>query len=369
MVRLLTDIKYSLIAFFRNKGAVFWTFVFPIILFVLLGFLFGGQGGPITLYYLDGDHSQLSDNFTATLNSTGALKLINAADSGLTEDDLSKMLKDGKISSYLVIPQGFQGGVAAAQTGNAAGAPVDIYYDKSQSTSMAVVSIVSQVADGFNIAMSGAKSLIVVSDRDVATSNVDYLNFLLPGIIGMSVMSIAVNGTVGQSARNRATGVFRKLATTPISRVEWNLGRIINQTIILLMSLAVSLAAAMVIFNLRPNINLMMLLMVIAGGAVFSGLGNIIAGFVKDEDTAANAASAMTFPLMFVSGSFFPVEKMPWFLQWLADVSPLTYLNNGLRSAMITGNMGDVLVNFAIVGLLGVVLFAIGVAVLKWKED
>jgi ABC-2 type transport system permease protein len=60
---------------------------------------------------------------------------------------------------------------------------------------------------------------------------------------------------------------------------------------------------------------------------------------------------------------------MPWFLQWLADVSPLTYLNNGLRSAMITGNMGDVLTNFAIVAVLGVILFVIGVAVLKWKED
>jgi ABC-2 type transport system permease protein len=185
----------------------------------------------------------------------------------------------------------------------------------------------------------------------------------------MSVMSIAVNGTVGQSARNRATGVFRKLATTPISRIEWNAARIVNQTIILILSLIIPIIIAILVFNINPNINLMMLLMVIAGGAVFSGLGNIIASFVKDEDMASNAASALTFPLMFVSGSFFPVESMPWFLQWLADVSPLTYLNNGLRSAMITGNMGDVLTNFAIVAVLGVILFVIGVAVLKWKED
>ena len=84
----------------------------------------------------------------------------------------------------------------------------------------------------------------------MATSNVNYLDFLFPGIIGMSVMSIAVNGTVGQSARNRATGVFRKLATTPISRIEWNAARIINQTIILMMSLAVSILAAWLIFDI-----------------------------------------------------------------------------------------------------------------------
>jgi ABC-2 type transport system permease protein len=95
----------------------------------------------------------------------------------------------------------------------------------------------------------------------------------------------------------------------------------------------------------------------------------IIASFIKDEDTAANAASALTFPLMFVSGSFFPVEQMPWFLQDLAMVSPLTYLNNGLRSAMITGNNADAMANLLIVGALGAVLFVVGVAVLKWKED
>lgn len=366
MVRLFTDIKFSLIGFFRNKGAVFWSFIFPIILFVLLGSLFGGQSGPITLYYSDGDHSQMSGTFLGALNQTGAVKLVDG--SGM---DLAKMLKDGKISTYIVIPQGFEKNVMAAKAsgGNASGVTMGLYYDKSQSISMAVVSIVSQVADGFNIKMSGAQSLIIIDSHDVATSSVSYLNFLLPGIIGMSIMSIAVNGTVGQSARNRATGVFRKLATTPISRIEWNLARIVIQTIILIMSLAVSLIAAFLIFGIQPNINPMMILMVIVGGAVFSGLGNIIAGFVKDEDTAANAASALTFPLMFVSGSFFPVENMPWFLQWLAEISPLTYINNGLRSAMLTGNNADVITNLAIVGAVGIVLFTIGVIVLRWKED
>ncbi len=366
MVRLFTDIKYSLTAFFRNKGAVFWSFIFPIILFVLLGSLLGNQSSSITLYYVDNDHSNMSSQFIHALNNTGAVTLVNGA--GM---NLSKNLTDGKISSYIVIPQGFETNAMAASVPgvNATGATMELYYDKSQTISAATVSIVNMVADKINIQLSGAKDLINIKSQDVATTNVNYLDFLFPGIIGMSVMSIAVNGTVGQSARNRATGVFRKLATTPISRIEWNAARIINQTIILLMSLAVSIVAAWLIFNIHPNINIWMILMIIAGGAVFSGLGNIIASFVKDEDTAANAASALTFPLMFVSGSFFSVGSMPWFLQDLADISPLTYLNNGLRSAMLTGNNADVLSNFAIVAVLGIVLFVIGVAVLKWKED
>ena len=136
-----------------------------------------------------------------------------------------------------------------------------------------------------------------------------------------------------------------------------------------MLSTAIALFAGYLAFGVVPNINAMMIVMVIAGGAVFSGLGMIIASLIKDEETAANAASALTFPLMFVSGSFFPTEQMPWFLKYLADVSPLTYLNNGLRSSMITGNYGDALNNLLIVGALGILLFAVGVVVMKWKED
>src|SRR5208337_2237209 len=102
MVSLLSDIKYSLMAFFRNKGAVFWTFIFPIILFVLLGYLLGGTSGPLTLYYTDNDHSQMSAAFIEALNTSNAVQMVDG--SGM---NLSEQLADAKISCYIVIPSGF----------------------------------------------------------------------------------------------------------------------------------------------------------------------------------------------------------------------------------------------------------------------
>lgn len=365
MVRLFTDIKYSLLGYFRNKGALFWTLIFPIILFLLMGFLFGGQSGPITVYYQDNDHSAMSRQIVDGLKNSTAIQLKDG--SGM---DLQQQLKDGKIDAYMEIPAGFQNNTMAARmAGNASGSSLQVYYDKSKATSGAVLSVVQQIADDINLKLAGGTPYVAVSSQDVATANINYLDFLLPGIIGMSIMSSAVNGTVSTTARNRATGVFRKLATTPISRIEWNAGRIITQTIIIMISVAVSITVAWLVFHIQPSINPASILLVIAGAAVFSGLGMIMTAFVKDVDAAENAASAITFPLMFISGSFIPVGNMPWFLQYLADVSPLTYLNDGLRSAMITGNYGDALTNLAIVGVLGVVLFGLGVAVLRWKED
>jgi ABC-2 type transport system permease protein len=163
--------------------------------------------------------------------------------------------------------------------------------------------------------------------------------------------------------------VFRKLATTPISKVEWNASRILTQTITLLLSVIVSLTVARLLFQVSPRINVYTVLLTVCGGVLFAGLGNLVAVFVRDEDAAIFAASALSFPLMFLSGSFMPVETLPGFMKDIAVLSPLTYLNSGLRSAMVTGSFGDAFVNLLAVSLMAAVLFTLGVVLLRWKDD
>ena len=207
-----------------------------------------------------------------------------------------------------------------------------------------------------------------LSPVGVATSGTSYAEFLLPGILGIAIMGSAVDTTVSFIAKLRSSGVFRKLAITPMKRFEWNASRVITGTIISILSAMVSIIVAWLVFGVVPGINLAAVLLVLAGSVMFVGLGMIIAYIVKGEGSA-NAALTITLPLIFISGSIIPADQMPWFLKDLAIISPLTYLNNGLRSAMITGNMGDAWMSLAIVGVLAVVLFGIGVAVLKWRDD
>ncbi len=75
MSKILTEIKYSLLMFFRNKGNLFWTFGFPIVMLLLMGFMYSIQSGPLTLNYADNDHTQMSSAFIDALNATGAVKL------------------------------------------------------------------------------------------------------------------------------------------------------------------------------------------------------------------------------------------------------------------------------------------------------
>lgn len=360
------DIKYTFLSFFRNKRLVFWLFIFPIILFLLFGYIFGSQSNSINLYYQDNDGSQTSNAFIQGLNSTGAVELKNG--SGM---DLAQMLKDGKISAYLVIPSGFGKNILttvnSAENTNSSSS-VQIYYDESKSTSMAAVSIVQQVTDSFNMKMSGTHEFITVDSENLATNGLNYFDFLLPGILAICIMA-AINMAVGGITHLRDIGAFRKLSTTPFTSLQWIGAKIIAWTVIVVLTLILPIMISILAFGTHPSINLISILLVITGTAMFAGLGIIFANYAKDSESAATVVMAITFPLMFISGTFLPVENMPWFLQAIANVSPLTYLSNGLRSSMITGNTGDALTNLAIVGILGIILFGIGVAVFNWKED
>lgn len=203
----------------------------------------------------------------------------------------------------------------------------------------------------------------------VMGSNADsYADFLLPGIVGIAIMVPAVDYTVGFVCRLRSAGIFRKLAMTPMKRIEWNVSRVVTGTFVVLLSVAISLVVAWLAFGIIPVVSFMMVLLVLAGSAMFIGMGMVIA-YIIEGDEAANAAFTVTLPLILLSGSIFPVGRLPPFLQAIAAVSPLTYLNDGLRSAMVTGDMGSAMVDVAIVGTLAIVLFGIGIFALRWKVD
>jgi ABC-2 type transport system permease protein len=98
-------------------------------------------------------------------------------------------------------------------------------------------------------------------------------------------------------------------------------------------------------------------------------MGMIISRFVKEEETADMAGGAITFPMMFLSGTFFPFEQMPSYLQMIARTLPLYYVNEGLRNTMIYADIDKTLYFTSFVLLFAFVFFVIGVMITKWKED
>jgi ABC-2 type transport system permease protein len=123
------------------------------------------------------------------------------------------------------------------------------------------------------------------------------------------------------------------------------------------------------VFHMTVNITPLAIIAIIACSFLFSGMGMLIGRFVKEEETADTAGGAISFPMMFLAGTFFPLEQMPQFLQTIAHVLPLYYVNEGLRNSMIYMNQNEALINTVAVVIFAAVFFIAGVLTMKWKED
>jgi ABC-2 type transport system permease protein len=159
------------------------------------------------------------------------------------------------------------------------------------------------------------------------------------------------------------------LATTPLKRYEWILSRTIYNVLISFLGMAVMMLMGIIIFGMKMTLDAISLLMVAMASLMFTGLGMIIARFVKDPDGADAAANVITFPMMFLSGTFFQLSQMPQFLQTIAQVLPLTYVDEGLRAAMIFGQTQQAIIDTALITVLGIASIVVGSLITKWEED
>jgi len=195
-----------------------------------------------------------------------------------------------------------------------------------------------------------------------------YIEFFTPGIIAMSVMTSSLFGTVNVNAELRQKGVLRKLSTTPITRAEWILSNILYQFILALISTMAILLVAYGVFNVSLSINAWLLIFIILDVFAFAGIGMLLTRFAREAESAYAAANAIMFPMMFLSGSFFPLEMMPSFLKTVAQVLPLYYVNEGLRTTMVFQDNVLALTYAAVIGIFALVVFIVGIFVTSWKE-
>jgi len=135
---------------------------------------------------------------------------------------------------------------------------------------------------------------------------------------------------------------------------------VISTTAMLLVSYAV--------FDVEFYLNAWLPLFVVLDVFTFVGIGMILARIVKEAQSAAAAANAIAFPMMFLSGSFFPLEMMPRFLQAFARMLPLYYVNEGLRASMVFHDNVTALSYAAIIGSIAAVVFILGITATRWEE-
>ena len=362
------DVFYSIKSWWRSRGTVFWSLLFPIMLILIFGAIFSGTGtSSYTLYVQDLDHSTASTQLLEGINKTDVLKITMVNDS----ENVTKYIKDNNIQSLLVIPQGFSTRLNQEFVDpTAESVNLTFYYDPSEAQSTSVVrSIVSNILQTMNMQMSKGRNFVGLSTKSSITEKFNYIDFFIPGMIGFTIMQQAIYGSIERNTKYRKDGILRKLLTTPITRSEWILAKMTFMLFLSFLTTTVAIIVGILVYGVKVNITPLMILTIVSASFLFSGIGMIIGRFVKEEETADMAAGAISFPMMFLAGTFFPLSQMPAFLQTVAQVLPLYYVNEALRNSMIYMNQSLAITNAAIVLVFAVIFFVVGVVLTKWRED
>jgi ABC-2 type transport system permease protein len=361
------NLVVSIKSFYRAKSAMFFTIAFPIILILVFGALFMNQDNmSFDLCVQDLDHTDSSAQLVKTLELDGKFKVIKI-DPAI---NATQYAREKKLNLVLIIPKDYEKSLNQSIEFDDPSASVTLtyLYDPSSSSVSMKMQILNSVFAGINQKMSGKPPFIRSAETSILAKKYRFIEFFVPGIIAMSVMTLSLFGTVNLNTELRQKGVIRKLSTTPITRTEWILSNILYQFILAVLSTMAMLLVSYAVFSVSLQINAWLPVFIVLDVFAFVGIGMILTRFAKEAESAAAAANAISFPMMFLSGSFFPLEMMPGFMQTVARILPLYYVNEGLRASMVFDDPMTALRYSAIIGVFAAMVFSLGIIATKWEE-
>ena len=368
----LRVIKANLIVklktFYRERTAMFFTLAFPIILILVFGTIFLDRDKlGLDLYVQDLDHTAASEKFLKTLQFNGNFKIFKVD----PNSDAREYAQEHKLNLILVIPKDFENLLNQREDDKTPDASVILtyVYDPSSTSVKTKIEYLSMEFAGLNQRMSGKPPFYRWEEVSILDQKYRFIEFFIPGVIAMAVMIASLFGTVNTNTELLQKGIIRKLSTTPITRTDWILSNILYQFALAIISTIAMLLVSYWVFHVDLHIDSWLLGFILLDVFTFVGIGMILTRFVQEAQSAVAAANAIVFPMMFLSGSFFPIEMMPGFLQTFARLLPLYYINEGLRAAMVFRDSLAALHYAIIIGIFAAVLFTLGIITTKWEES
>lgn len=355
--------------FVRNRQALFWTFFLPVFMMVLLGSIIGAGGGvKLNLVVSDEDQSVASKQFVAELATRQGLEVQRAErKAGL------QLVRRGERDMLLVIPSGFgDKATSAQQNGDPVTEEMLLYLDEGNPQEAEIgKTLVDQVIDEWNKKITDFRPVISLKRHDIQQKAVSYIDFLVPGIIALMIMSNSLNGVAATVASWRERGILRRLQGTPLKSTTFVASQITARIIFNSLQIMIVLAVAFLVFRVHNYGSwLLLLFFILLGTFTFMAIGFIIASLAKNPESAAPLAGLLSFFMIFLGGIFFPIRDLPGWLDPLVKVIPIGYLTEALRDVMNAGaGVADVWPEGLVLSAWLVGAFVISAWLFKWEAE
>jgi ABC-2 type transport system permease protein len=276
-------------------------------------------------------------------------------------------MREGKVDAVIVVPDGYGDSLAAVAAGTGAPATLTIYTDPSRQNLMALVfQAVGSVLGVVNL--GGRPPLVVPEINTIQTENLNFISYFVPSMLGLSVMQVGIFAAIPLVA-DREKLILKRLAATPLRRWQLVGSNVLMRLLIALIQSIIIVGVGVFAFGVQITGSLLLVAaFVVLGAVTFLALGYVVASFTMTEDAANGMTSIIQFPMMFLSGTFFPIDDMPDILKGIARIIPLTYLSDALRQVMVGGAaFAPLWVCAAVLVAWLVVCFGIAAVKFRWQ--
>lgn len=357
--------------FSRNRSVIFFTLLFPILLMVALGSFIGNGGGvTLTAQLVDEDQTLASKQLIDLLETQQVIRMTE----GNSEEQALDSLKKGDVQLVIVVPKGYGEDISELEkTSSLTGkdqTQILVYYDETNlTTSQIGLSVLNQMVDTVSKNLTDYKQWVTIEGKGIQAVNLKYIDFLVPGIVAMMIMSNNLNGVAGQISAWRERGILRRMQSTPLHASTFIAAQITARLILNGFQAFIVILIGSLFFGTQVNGSwLLVILFIILGTLTFMSIGFIIAGLAKTPESASPIAGFISFPMLFLGGVFFPIKNMPEVIQPIVKSIPITHLSTALRQVMNVGADLSVLwAEAAILGVWMVLAFAIASLTFKWE--
>ena len=377
----------DLIELFRNRMGLVMLVLMPIFMMSMVGFIYPSDTSMsnVSVALVNEDEGYGSyPSASATLimalenisNSTGMMTITEAS----SLDEVREMIQKEEVEGGIVIARNF---TVSLMTGNQG--TITIVTDQSNPQMSTLLQIAlkevfeqmgtwlaQQNVQGLSPAVNASNSLAIVKPYSVQTEGAvpghfSYFDFIAPGLMAMTVMMSVMTGLPAAISHEREVGTLDGMMVAPINRLAIIVGKTLAQTARGILQGIIILALAVALFGVTIHGNILLIFALLFLGVFsFVGLGVVITSFAKDQETAMMVMMTLMFPMMFLSGVFFPIQQMPWYMQGISKFLPLTYVSTALRKVMVLGaGVSMITTELAVLIGFGVIMTAIAVPVFK----
>jgi ABC-2 type transport system permease protein len=353
----------------RNPVALFFSLIFPLILIGLFGLIFSAVGTTsVPLYVVNNDNnSAVSVQFLDALGNTSVLQVHVVP---VSPSDFGAWLGQNDDPVGLVIPAGFAENYTHNRT-----VAVTLYTDPADPSDSGVAEgAVTGVVNRFNLRSAcgdnaSCGSAVQVDQSTVGSRVYKYIDYLIPGLIGFSILTSPMFSLVDISSSYRKEGIFRQLSLTPLTRSEWLTARVAWYIVLTFVSAGIMIGTGLGLFGAHVSLTVGLLPFLVVGPFFFVSLGMLCGSAARTPESAALIGNIVTFPMMFLSGTFFAVSSFPAGLRTVAHVLPLYYVIDGMNQVMLFQNGTRAAVDLAVVLGSAIVVFVAAVRLFKWRDE